>query len=172
MNDAQYTSATVFFPEYFEKDPKLRKFEDILQIRENLEAPNSVGIINRGYIMIGYPWDTKESIKQTFSILKDLQIDELKVSFFTPMPGTQAYQEFKSLLLTYDFSKYTTDEPILKIESLSPIELIELRKAMVRDFYLSTQYEERRKKKSKEHPYLKKSYDELSGFLFQKGILE
>ena len=151
---------------------KLRKNENMQRIRETLEASNSIGIINRGYIMIGYPWDTKESIEHTFSILKNLQIDELKVSFFTPMPGTQAYQEFKSLLLTYDFSKYTTDEPILKIEGLSPIELIELRKAMVRDFYLSTQYEERRKKKSMRHPYLKKSYDDFFCFLYQKGIVE
>ena len=151
---------------------RLNKREAIHEIKRTLDASDSVGIINRGYIMIGYPWDTREGIHKTFNILKTLPLDELKVSFFTPFPGTQAYQEFKPLLLTDDLGKYTTNKPVLKINDLSSTELIDLRKNIVRNFYLSNQYKVRMYNKIEKFPYLRDSYEELFDFLRRRNVLE
>lgn len=145
---------------------------NIKKIKSTLDLISNLGFIVKAYLMIGYPWEDKESVQTTQRILKTLSIDELRISFLTPFPGTQLFNEFKKedLLLTEDFSRYTSDEPIIKTKDLSRQELLEFRKSIFKDFYSSEEYEMRKKNKLKKFPYLKQSYYEFFELLHEKEL--
>jgi len=138
-----------------------------------LELANASGIIVRTFIIIGYPWETKEDLDDAKEILETLPIDELRIGLLTPLPGSAIYEEFKKerLILTDDFSKYTTEEYIIKNPNFSPEAIAEFREKVFREFYQSKEYEKRKNEKIKKYPYLKQSYDEFFEFLNEKGIL-
>lgn len=152
---------------------KPRQNINLGKIKSALELTSDVGIIVRAYVMIGYPWEDKESLQETKEILKVLPIDDLRISFLTPFPGTTLYDEFKKegLLITEDFSRYTSDEPIVKGKGLSQEELIEIRERIFEKFYNSKEYEMRKKDKLKKFPHLMKSYEEFFEFLHSKKVL-
>ena len=138
-----------------------------------LELTNNVGIIVRTFIIIGYPWETRQDHEKAKEILKTLAIDEIRIGLLTPLPGSAIYEDFKkqNLILTEDLSRYTTDEYIIKHPDFSPETMAEFREKIFREFYQSKEYENRKKDKLKKHPYLKQSYDEFYKFLTEKGVL-
>lgn len=138
-----------------------------------LELTNAMGIIVRTFIIIGYPWETRQDHEKAKEILKTLAIDEIRVGLLTPLPGSAIYEEFKkqNLILTEDLSRYTTDEYIIKHPDFSPEEMTEFREKIFKEFYQSKEYENRKKDKLKKHPYLQQSYDEFYKFLTEKGVL-
>lgn len=143
----------------------------ITEIQELMNWTNSLGIINRAYLMIGYPWESIKDIENTFEALKKLAVDELKVSFLTPFPGTSIYQEYRHLLLTNDTSCFTTDEPVIRVKHIEFQQMISLRRIMVERFYKSKEYEKRVKEKVKKYPNLKQSFDEFFSFLRTRTII-
>lgn len=132
-------------------------------INHILEITHRRGLVTRGYLMIGYPNDNRDRLDETARKIKKLYLDDLRISFFTPLPGTELYRRAyqDGNLLTHDFSLYNTDEPVLKIPALSRDELIEARRKIHKEFYFSTEYEQRKKEKLEIAPFLKESYDEL-----------
>lgn len=143
------------------------------KIKTALELTNAIGIIARTFIIIGYPWEIKEDLENTKEILKTLPIDELRIGLLTPLPGSVIYEEFKKegLILTDDFSKYTTEEYVIKNPDFTPEAMAEFREKLFREFYQSKEYDKRKNEKIKKFHYLKQSYDEFFEFLNEKGIL-
>lgn len=148
---------------------------DLAKMKSTIKLTSDLGFIVRIYMIIGYPhiWEDKEHLCEIKEILKTLPIDDLRISFLTPFPGTPLYEEFKreDLLLTEDLSKYSSDEPIVKVKGLPPKELIEERKRIFKEFYNSKEYEMRKKDKLRRFPHLKQSYEEFSEFLYSKKVL-
>ncbi|MGB3479831.1 MAG: radical SAM protein [bacterium] len=146
----------------------------IEQTYEALKLTNSMGIIVRTFIIIGYPWETQEDIEKTKEILRTMPIDEIRIGLLTALPGSAIYEELKkqNLILTDDLSKYTTDEYIIKHPEISALEMIEIRDRIFKEFYQSKEYEQRKQEKLKTFPHLKQSYDEFYEFLKEKGILK
>jgi radical SAM superfamily enzyme YgiQ (UPF0313 family) len=130
-------------------------------------------MIVRGYVIVGYPDETPESLVETEGVLKSLPVDDLRISFLTPFPGSSLYDDYrdKGLILTDDFSKFTSEEPILKIPGLPPAALRDARMRICRNFYRSDQYQRRIEEKLRQFPYLKQSYDEFVVFLVEREIL-
>jgi len=143
----------------------------IEEIGEVLNLSHSLGIINRAYLMIGYPWEGIKDIEKTFSSVKRIPIDELKVSFFTPFPGTPAYQRYRKSLITDDMNRYTTDEPIIRATNIHSQKLIKIRKEVVKEFYRSKEYQKRLKEKIKKYRYLEQPYKDFIGFLKTRAII-
>ncbi len=113
------------------------------KIKEVLNLTSSVGIHMRNFFMIGYPTDNKEKLLQTRKVLKILYEDikkskspagDIRITFFTPLPTQSLYERYrkKNLLLTEDFSKYTTNIPVVKC-GVSPGELIKIRDDIYKD---------------------------------------
>lgn len=152
---------------------KPRQNINLGKIESALELASNLGFITKAYVMIGFPWEDKESLQAIKKILKTLKIDEIRISFITPFPGTPLYEKFKKegLLMTEDFSRYTSDEPIVKVRSLSQQELVETRKIIFKEFYYSKEYEMRKRDKLKIFPHLKQSYNEFFEFLHRKELL-
>lgn len=86
------------------------------------------GLKVAGSFIIGIPLETKDMIYQTINFAKKLKLTTAAFHIFTPFPGTKIYEmaEKKDLLLTHDWSKYNTLNPILKTDNCAPQELLKI----------------------------------------------
>ncbi len=63
------------------------------QIGKTIREVSGSGIKARAYIIIGSPLETVETLKETESLILGLPFSDIHVSFFTPIPGSKAYDE-------------------------------------------------------------------------------
>jgi radical SAM superfamily enzyme YgiQ (UPF0313 family) len=144
-------------------------------IREILEAGDSIGLINKGYFIIGDPRiESKETLERTKKIISELPFDDIRISFLTPFPGTDLYEQYKSenRITTDDFARYSSDELILRLNKINKNDLEEAQRDIFTSFVLNENYGNRRKFKIKKFPFLKKSYEEYFGFLKSKEAIK
>lgn len=148
---------------------KIKPQQNFDKIKNALEVTDSVGISNRCYFLIGYPWDTKESIQELLGKMKQLKIDSLRMNFIVPFPGTKFYHEWKERLPS-DLSKYSGQEPVVKCDSLTNRELVEWRNKLVNEYFTSNQFRNLCKSKIKRFPYWRESYEYFFDYLKRTGI--
>lgn len=145
---------------------------DLSVLRRVLEIGDQIGLINKANLIIGEPrYETIETLEATKTLLIDLPLDELRISFLTPFPNTSIYLECEKegRITTRDWSSYSSDEPILKLDNLTKEELIKAREAIFSSFYQNPNYLKRVELKVKLFPHLRKSYEEYFDFLKRKG---
>ena len=61
------------------------------QMRQAVAAIRDEGIYFSAFLMIGFPWETEESIKNTLSLMDELKPFRVTMSVTTPYPGTELY---------------------------------------------------------------------------------
>jgi radical SAM superfamily enzyme YgiQ (UPF0313 family) len=61
------------------------------RMRETLRMTRAAGIRAKGYVMIGHPTETLQTLDETAEFLKIVELDLCQVTKFTPYPGTPAY---------------------------------------------------------------------------------
>jgi radical SAM superfamily enzyme YgiQ (UPF0313 family) len=66
------------------------------RMRETLRMTRAAGIRTKGYLMIGHPTETIETLDETAEFLKVVELDLCQVTKFTPYPGTPAYPTIRS----------------------------------------------------------------------------
>jgi len=62
------------------------------RIRSAVEMTRKAGIRTKGYFIIGHPTETVETIRQTINFAKLLPLDNFQATYFTPFPGSRAYE--------------------------------------------------------------------------------
>ncbi len=70
----------------------LKKKTTVKRIKEIVHATNKIGIDTFGYFMVGSPGETVETVGQTITLAKELDLDYAQFSKVTPMPATEMYQ--------------------------------------------------------------------------------
>lgn len=61
------------------------------RIRNAVGMTSKAGIRTKGYFMIGHPTETPETIYQTIDFAKSIPLDNFQATYFTPLPGSPAY---------------------------------------------------------------------------------
>jgi radical SAM superfamily enzyme YgiQ (UPF0313 family) len=61
------------------------------RMRETLRMTRDAGIRAKGYLMIGHPTETLETLEETAEFLRVVELDLCQVTKFTPYPGTPSY---------------------------------------------------------------------------------
>jgi len=86
--------------------------EKIKKSSNKLEMKKAAKILKKNKIrfcsafMIGFPWDTRETIQETVSFMKELDPDNAGLSIVVPYPGTELYEEYvKERFVPRDFRK-------------------------------------------------------------------
>lgn len=127
----------------------LRKGITIQQIEAAFAWAKEVNIETVGTFILGTPGETPRDIRQTIRFAKKVNPDYAQFTFCTPYPGTALYHYAKNnnLLLTRDWSRYTTMEPVLKVPDVSTTELQKLFKEAYRRFLPSALFKLITKKK-------------------------
>ena len=119
----------------------LKKGTKLEQYERAYKWAKQLGIETRGSFIIGNPYDTRETIKQTIKFAKRLKLDEAYFNIMTPYPGTEIYHMAKKnqglRLLTEDWSQYERwGNAVIELPTLSREELIQWQKKAHRSFYL------------------------------------
>lgn len=142
-------------------------WEKAIEIFNNADG---IGFIVKAFLMIGFPWERPEDIISHKQRLTASAVDELRVTFATPFPGTDYYKYClrKQLLSSKNLSDFTTEIPIVLNRHVSASQLIELRKYVVCGYYLSSSYQRRILNKVANLPHLTNSWIEYFEFLLLK----
>jgi radical SAM superfamily enzyme YgiQ (UPF0313 family) len=132
----------------------------INKVREGLECASRVGILVRAFLILGFPTDTTERMTEICSVLPSWPVDDIRLGFLCPYPGTALFHESQAAgrIMVTDFSRYTSEEPTLLTDSLSSADLLQWRERIFHNFYSSEEYRERVRQRTQEFPELKDSF--------------
>jgi len=64
-------------------------------IRQSIELTRKCGIEAKGFFIIGFPWETEQTIQETVDFALSLQLSDLNIFPLTPFPGTAVYDQAK-----------------------------------------------------------------------------
>ncbi len=95
-----------------------------------------------GSFVIGFPEETKEDVKKTIKFSKKVGVDYAQFTIATPYPGTRLwdYAISRKLIFTYDWRKYTTLDPVMKLMNFSSEEIKKLLRWAYISFYMRPMY--------------------------------
>ena len=148
----------------------LNRNHDLQKTLDSIKLADSVGIATRGYVMMGFEQEgfrNAEDFVDQFSRgvrrLAEHGVDDIRLGLITPFPGTQLYRDCKEqgLILTYDFSQYDSEHPVLAHSVLKPEQQVQIRDRIFNDFYTSPEYQKHIQDKLARHPEMKKAHDEF-----------
>ena len=114
----------------------LKKNITKVQVQKTIELTHKAGIRSVGYFMIGHFGETLQTIEETIQFACGLQLDDFRMSFFTPLPGTAAslvadqFGEFD-----HDWSKMNLFSPVFIPRGLSREQLIKGQKRAIQRFF-------------------------------------
>ncbi|MEM3614255.1 MAG: radical SAM protein [Nitrososphaerales archaeon] len=96
----------------------MRKKIRLEQVRDAFRITREEGVMPFGSFILGYPTETLDEMKQTIKFAAEINAEYAQFCVLTPYPGTPVYYELKSkgLLLTEDWDRYTTLEPVIRYE--------------------------------------------------------
>jgi radical SAM superfamily enzyme YgiQ (UPF0313 family) len=127
---------------------------------------DELGLLSKAFFIIGHPAETKEYYSELAMYLRELKVDEIRVSFLTPFPGTPLWQSYKDVLPGHEgYEAYSTFQPLIPHPSFSPIELQRLRLKMIREYYESKKYCHHVADKIDKHGYLKESFSDFRRYI-------
>lgn len=125
----------------------IKKGITLEQICNAFKWTHKVGIrYVEGSFMIGcHPQETKEEIKQTLRLIKEIKPDILMLAITIPYPGTELYQIMKKEALfkedvSWDDFTFSINNPSWHTQYISSQELVRLRNIILNRFYLSPLY--------------------------------
>ena len=94
----------------------------ITDYRAMLQAWKRQGVVTYAGYILGFPNDTKETIKRDIEIIKrELPVDILEFFFLTPLPGSQDHQTLhkKGVWMDPDMNKYDLNHRVVEHPKMS-----------------------------------------------------
>ncbi len=86
---------------------RMNKGQTVLQIRKGLQNAHDAGLKIRIFLIVGFPGETDETIRETLSLVKDCPWDEFSVYPVIPYPGTPLHDNPKNFGITYINKNYS-----------------------------------------------------------------
>ncbi|MBN1494021.1 MAG: radical SAM protein [Candidatus Omnitrophica bacterium] len=120
----------------------IKKVITTAQIKAAHRCVKEAGIKSFFHTIIGFPWDTHETIKETQRFLLQESPDFIEVNVPYPLRGTELFAIAKEhgLFISDDLEAYSHVKPILRTFTLTPEEVSRYRKQILRSFYLRPHY--------------------------------
>jgi radical SAM superfamily enzyme YgiQ (UPF0313 family) len=129
-------------------------------------------VLTKAYFIIGFPWETLDSLSQLKNDIAQIHADEIKVTFYAPFPGTPGYDQHRSLLTTTDWSEFTTlTKPIVRNEDVTVEQYQQIRVDIFNSFYNGKFWQERSSRRVKDFPQYADSFVDFREYLREKNIL-
>lgn len=75
---------------------RVKKNLDLQKVKENIALTKKLGIRVHLTFMLGIPGETKQTVKDTVHLARQLQPHSAQFSLLTPIPGTELYQEMEA----------------------------------------------------------------------------
>ncbi|MCM8768792.1 MAG: radical SAM protein [Candidatus Omnitrophica bacterium] len=106
---------------------RIKKGYTVEQVREAFRLTQKAGILIHATAMLGFPWETKEQMRETVRFIEELRPDTCQFSLPIAYPGTELFAEAKKngwLSFGTDWQKYDMSLPTLKHPDLEPREIV------------------------------------------------
>jgi radical SAM superfamily enzyme YgiQ (UPF0313 family) len=110
---------------------------DLGKVEQSLKWTREVGMLSKGFFIIGHPLESHETIQKTIQLALKLPLDDMSVSMMTPFPGSKLhgiaseYGEFED-----NWRKMNELEVVFVPKGLTKSELEKYSKELFRKFYL------------------------------------
>nr|MCR5040471.1 B12-binding domain-containing radical SAM protein [Clostridia bacterium] len=75
---------------------RIHKHIDYGKVQETFEMTDRIGLTTVASVIIGYPGETVEQVRDTVALMTSVKAGLITVYHFTPMPGTELYDEVVS----------------------------------------------------------------------------
>ena len=120
----------------------MRKGISVDQTTRAFKWAKEVGLVTIGFVVVGFPGETKESIWETVKVVKKINPNDVVYHVATPYQGTPLADLVREngWLRVTDFDKYDTATPIFETPQLSMKDLREIRERALQKFYLRPGY--------------------------------
>jgi len=121
-----------------EEGERLKKVYTLEEAKNAFELFAKAGVNAQGSWVMGFPWDTLETLDRAFEWILTLPMTYLVVNFATPFASTalRDYVEKEGLLLSADTDRFTIREPLIQVPAIPMETLRTLRSHYERRFYL------------------------------------
>ncbi len=107
---------------------------------EFIEECRRLGIRTVGGFIIGFPDDDEQAVRRVGRFARELNPTFANFNVVTPYPGTPYYDENRDAVAHFDFSQYSSYEPVLKNPRLSDNDIKRLHSRCFRHFYFRWNY--------------------------------
>ncbi len=116
----------------------VKKSLNTAMIREKVEMIDNVGLNTIGFVMLGFPTETREEIEKTIEFVCSLPLKRIALSCLQPLPGTEIYFDLmkKKEISETEWNKFFLINPTYAPSGISITELKKLRRRGLRKFYL------------------------------------
>jgi radical SAM superfamily enzyme YgiQ (UPF0313 family) len=121
-------------------DPQLIKWgkpqTDLDTIRKAFRLTKEAELWANAHMILGWPEESLETLANTSRFVAEIDPDYVNWNILTPYPGTKLYGMAKeaNLILTHDWSKYTSHTIVMKTKWLNAIELQKTINKIKRDY--------------------------------------
>jgi radical SAM superfamily enzyme YgiQ (UPF0313 family) len=95
-----------------------------------------VGLWRTAHVILGWPDETLETLRRTYSFVISLDPDDINFNTITPYPGTKLYEMAvkNSWIIAREWSDYTPDALSMRGKNLTAAQLSVARKEISRDY--------------------------------------
>ena len=101
-----------------------------------LDLIRAHGMLSETSFVLGFPHETKETIRRTLEISKHFNPDMAHYLCITPWPYAGLWEEMKDRVRVRDYSKYNLIDPIVEPHAMTLAEVDAAIVACYRDFYM------------------------------------
>jgi len=114
----------------------LKKGIKLEKIKTCVNLLREAGLNIMVYFMLGAPFESEDTINQTRRFIKELRVENLKLNFFTPYPGSSIYRDIRNFGdFTEDWSKINGASAVFIPLGLKKDKLQHFSKKILREFY-------------------------------------
>jgi len=104
--------------------------------REAIRLIHEHGMITETSFILGFPHETKETIKKTFALSKIYNPDFAHYLALAPWPYADMYQEMKPYIVEQNYRKYNLIDPVIKPENMTVLEIDKAIISCYQQFYM------------------------------------
>jgi radical SAM superfamily enzyme YgiQ (UPF0313 family) len=107
------------------------------QIENAIKWTKEAGIFVTVSVILGYPGETKETLRETLDFVRKIEPDDVWLCHATPYPGTHLRElvEKNGWKMSEDWKLYNTMNPIFEDPALPAKEIAEMRRVFYNKFY-------------------------------------
>jgi anaerobic magnesium-protoporphyrin IX monomethyl ester cyclase len=135
-------------------------------INDVFDYCTSLGLFVKAYTMIGFPWETNQSIKEYFEWIQKIRASQIKISYMTPFPGTVYWEKYRDQLVTRNWENFDTVRmPVVHNPHISIEQYHDIRRDLFRAFYDSNTYTDAARQMIDRFPRSVESYKEFADYL-------
>ncbi|MFC2162079.1 B12-binding domain-containing radical SAM protein [Candidatus Altiarchaeota archaeon] len=123
---------------------RITKGYTIEQVRVGFKAAREAGIMRHGTVMLGYPWETLEDMRNTIEFIKEIDVDTVQFSIPIVYPGTRLFEEAKKegwlRFAEGDWDKYDMSMPSLINPNVDASKIVSMCQSAWREVYFRPKF--------------------------------